>query len=425
MVVDLLGLPLRVRVVPLELVEAQVGLHPLLGDLGVVHREVGALVQQAVAHVDGGGLPGVPGILLEGKAQNGNLLSPHRVEQARDHNVHKPPLLQVVDRHHGLPVPRDLLQAKAPADVHHVQNVLLEARPAKADAGVQELGTDPRVRPDALGDLGHVRPCLLAKGGDGVDRRDPLGKEGVRGELGELRGPQVAGQDLLLRDPLGVHVLEGLDSLQAARGLPASDDDPVGVLEVLDGGALREELRVRQDVKTRAVVEDVVAQHPLHSLRGLDGHGRLLHDDLRGVRHLGDHPRSSLPVRHVRGVARADSPRLRRRVHADEHNVRLSDFLLALRGEEERLSPAGEDDLLETWLVDRQPVAVPSRDPFLVYVQHGHLDVLALVGDHGHGGTAHVTGADASDLQSHRASCVPFPLPLRPRRTRPRRVALL
>ncbi len=50
---------------------------------------------------------------------------------------------------HRVPVLSDGLQADGLADVDQVQDVLLEAGPAEAHAGVQELGADARVRADA------------------------------------------------------------------------------------------------------------------------------------------------------------------------------------------------------------------------------------------------------------------------------------
>ncbi len=51
---------------------------------------------------------------------------------------------------HRVPVVGDLLESQRLADVNQVQDVLLEAGAAKADAGVQEFGADARVRANCV-----------------------------------------------------------------------------------------------------------------------------------------------------------------------------------------------------------------------------------------------------------------------------------
>ena len=50
--------------------------------------------------------------------------------------------------------------------------------------------------------LGDVGARGLAERGDGVDGGDALRQEGVGGELGQLGGPQVGGDDAVRRNPL-------------------------------------------------------------------------------------------------------------------------------------------------------------------------------------------------------------------------------
>jgi len=51
---------------------------------------------------------------------------------------------------HRLPVLRHLLEAHGLADVHQVQDVLLEAGAAKANGGIEEFGADAGVRADGV-----------------------------------------------------------------------------------------------------------------------------------------------------------------------------------------------------------------------------------------------------------------------------------
>ena len=53
--------------------------------MGVIDGEKGAVAEQAVGDVNGGRLAGVPCVILEGKPEDGNLLSRHGVEHGGDH----------------------------------------------------------------------------------------------------------------------------------------------------------------------------------------------------------------------------------------------------------------------------------------------------------------------------------------------------
>lgn len=59
------------------------------------------------------------------------------------------------------------------------------------------VGANARVPADGERDLVDVRPSGLADGGDGVDGGDALRQKRVGGELAELAGPLVGGQDPL------------------------------------------------------------------------------------------------------------------------------------------------------------------------------------------------------------------------------------
>jgi hypothetical protein len=103
-------------------------------------------------------------------------------------------------------------------------------RTAKADRGVEELEADARVCADGVAHLLHVGASGLAQRADGVDGADALGQERVGGQLGQLGGPEVGGEDALDRHPVLVHRLEHLDGPLARGGLRAAD-------EHLQGGA--------------------------------------------------------------------------------------------------------------------------------------------------------------------------------------------
>mmetsp|Transcript_32544 Transcript_32544/g.81957 ORF Transcript_32544/g.81957 Transcript_32544/m.81957 type:complete len:232 (+) Transcript_32544:903-1598(+) len=103
----------------------------LVGHLGVVDGQLGAVLDEPLAHVDGGGLARVPRVLLEREPQHRDLLPADGVEHGAHHALNEATLLVVVHAHHAVPVVRHLLEPVALADIRQVQNVLLEARPAK------------------------------------------------------------------------------------------------------------------------------------------------------------------------------------------------------------------------------------------------------------------------------------------------------
>ncbi len=201
------------------------------------------------------------GVLLEGEAKDGDALVGDGVEHGADHALHKALLLQVVHGDHAVPVVGHLLEAHRLAHVAEVEDVLLEAgawargeerglsggageagggacgghargrrqqgrarpRTAKADGGVEELEADARVGADGVRHLLHVGARGLAQRRDGVDGGDALRQEGVGRQLGELRGPEVGGEDALGGHPVLVHGLERRDGLLARGRLGAAD----------------------------------------------------------------------------------------------------------------------------------------------------------------------------------------------------------
>mmetsp|Transcript_26117 Transcript_26117/g.61216 ORF Transcript_26117/g.61216 Transcript_26117/m.61216 type:complete len:500 (+) Transcript_26117:98-1597(+) len=372
--------------------------HDTALDLRVVHVHLGLLLQQVAAHKRRSGLTGVSGILLEGEAVDRDLLAGDGVEHRLD-DLHREPLLLVlVHFNHLVPVLGALVEAEGLAEVHKVEDVLLEARPAEAHRRVQELRADARVRADRARDLRDVGIRRFAEGRDRVDAGYALGKYGVGHELGELRRPEVGGDDLRARDPLRVHTCESLDGREALRGLLTANQHASRVLQVVHGGALGEELWVRQHLESDAVLRRR-GEHTLDGVGGADRHRRLLHHNLVGGGDLGDLTGTELAVLDVGRAARADTLGLGRGVDRDEDDVGLCDGLVDGGREEHVLAAHRLHDLEESRLEDGEVVRVPGTDLLLGNVHHSHLDVRAVGGNDGHGGTADVASAHAADLK--------------------------
>jgi hypothetical protein len=76
-----------------------------------------------------------------------------------------------------------------------------------------------------------------------------LGQQGVGGELGELGGPEVHGDDLLTVDPAGVDIGQRGGSGTSGGSVKGSDKDTVRVSQVGDGGTFGQEFGVGEDVE--------------------------------------------------------------------------------------------------------------------------------------------------------------------------------
>lgn len=75
-------------------------------------------------------------VLLEGEPEDGDLLVRDRVEKALNDPLGESQPLEVVEGDDLGPVFGHLWQVQALADVDQIEDVLLEARPAKADTGL-------------------------------------------------------------------------------------------------------------------------------------------------------------------------------------------------------------------------------------------------------------------------------------------------
>jgi len=75
------------------------------------------------------------------------------------------------------------------AEIHEVQNILLEAGAPEPHAGVQKAGPDAGIQADRMGDLLDVGLGFFAQGGNGINRGDTLRQKSVGHQLGKLAGP--------------------------------------------------------------------------------------------------------------------------------------------------------------------------------------------------------------------------------------------
>ena len=85
----------------------------------------------------------------------------------------------VVHLHDLAPVRCNLGQIRRLGQVDKVENVLLEAAAAKPNAGLEELGAEPRVAPNRARDFAHVSTRGFTDCAHGVNAGDSLRKERI------------------------------------------------------------------------------------------------------------------------------------------------------------------------------------------------------------------------------------------------------
>ncbi|TKW51028.1 hypothetical protein CTA1_9768 [Colletotrichum tanaceti] len=335
------------------------GLADLVHDLdGVAARVedgdlVGHLVGQLGDDVDGDAVARVVGILLEGEAEDGHLFAAQVAVEGAVDLLGEALALVLVDVEDAHPVVGDGVEVEGARHVGEVEDVLLEARAAEADAGVEELLAQAAVGADALADLLDVGAQFLAEGADAVDAADALGEHGVGHQLRELARPRVDRQDLGLGDPGAVHALEGVGGADAGPSGRAADQDPVGVHEIAHGGSLGEELGVGHDLELGvglgSIIIIVIMTGRIGKTYNLANHaggarrdGALLDNDGAILGELGHRLGGALEGTQVGRVAGAETVRLGRGVDADEDDVGLADAALDVRGKGEVRPTGGE-----------------------------------------------------------------------------------
>ena len=107
-----------------------------------------------------------------------------------------------------------------------------------------------------------------------------------------------------------------------------------------------------------------------------------------------------LPMAQIRRTIGTYAIGLRGCVHTDEDDVRLMDGLADLRAEVEVSTTCLAHDFIKAGFIHGERVGVPGGDALGIEVHDVHADVRAFGGDHRHGGSADVAGADATDAHS-------------------------
>src|SRR6266567_6562708 len=343
----------------------------------VIRTDFGAGGQQDLRDVDTRGIAHVVGVGLEGEAKQANN-APRQLLELFAQEVDDKQSLVAVDVAYGVQKFRVIVISLRNSSEGHY--VLAEATTTPANTCIEVSGANPLVQAHPFGDELRVRPDPLADPGDLVDEGDARREEGVRRVLDHLRGVDVRGdQDRRLQRRIQAgHPLRRL-------AVVAPNHHAVRVHEVLDGRALTQKFRVRDD--DGAMPRVARLQYLRDLVPSQRGHRRLVDHDQWSIHRVGDRGGSRLDVRQV-GL----SPLALRRADRDDRELGAW-YRVRVRGRERK--PAGASvalhQLAQAGLVEGNLPAAEERDLLLVDVDD--VDVVAEVGQAGGGRQPDVAGA--------------------------------
>lgn len=150
------------------------------------------------------------------------------------------------------PICRHLRQVQALAQIHQVQNILLKTTASKANARLQELGSDPAIQPASIANLINICTRRFANRRKCVDGGDTLSQHSIGSKLRQLRRPQVHCDNLLPRNPSGIDIGQRSSRRPASWGVEGANQNTVRLDEIGDCSTLSKELRVGKDIEVNA-----------------------------------------------------------------------------------------------------------------------------------------------------------------------------
>jgi hypothetical protein len=179
-----------------------------------------------------------------------------------------------------------------------------------------------------------------------------------------------------------------------------ADHDAIGTHEVIDGCALFQEFRVRHDREAvlrtapEAALVQLLVDDGTHTLRGADGHRRLVDDHLEAVHRAADVARRFEHVLQVGGTVLVG-----RCAHRDELDFAVRDARRDIRRKRDASRRARtRDDLAQTRLVNRHAAVIQDFDLARVHVEAEN--VVADLGKTCARDETYVTRADHGDFHT-------------------------
>jgi hypothetical protein len=154
------------------------------------------------------------------------------------------------------PIFSDFSKAFSLCQIDQSQQILLEATPSETDTRIQELVAYTAVTANTTLDLHHIATSLLAEQTDAVYAGHSLCEKTVCYELAHLRA-YCGGCD----DSFGWNVV--VESKQQLHHIwPfTSKHQPIGIAEILDGGAFRKKFRIAHYYEPIPIVRNALIAH--------------------------------------------------------------------------------------------------------------------------------------------------------------------
>ena len=249
---------------------------------------------------------------------------------------------------------------------------------------MQELRPDAIVEPDAARDLLHVGADFFAQIGDLVDEGDLGGQERVGRVFDQLGGAAAGVEHRRLVEKeraidLGHDVLRTL--------VLDADDNAVGMLEIMNGGAFPQEFRVGHHRELSVGAQ--IANDALDLVTGADRDGRLGDDDREGFQPRGDLAGRPVNIRQVGMSVAAPG----RRADRNEHGGSAVQSVGQARGERQPPLPHVRcHELLEARLVDRDLAGIERVNLAGLLVDAG--DLMTKICNAGPGNEADIARPD-------------------------------
>ena len=131
-------------------------MHPF----GIKGLNLGPQGLQGRDDVQGGGVAHIISVGLEGQAQYADRLARDRAAQRLDDPACHGLFARIIHLDGGLH--EGHRRARIDGGAHQGQRIFRKARSAIAGSGMEELGPDPAIQPNALGHLLHIRADRFA-----------------------------------------------------------------------------------------------------------------------------------------------------------------------------------------------------------------------------------------------------------------------
>jgi hypothetical protein len=109
--------------------------------------------------------------------------------------------------------------------------------------------------------------------------------------------------------------------------------------------------------------------------RGLHRNCALLHDDLRPVRHVRNHPGHCLDEPHIGRPPGAHTEGFCRRIDADKNNVRPTHRIMHPGREEQISTTSGFYDIVQAGFIHRKVSGIPGVNSLLIEIDYFHPDI--------------------------------------------------